>query len=242
MRSSKCVAGSILFLAIIAFSFTHAALAGPELSIEKEGEIDLGSTVAGQIKRGSFTVKNTGDSKLAITHYMATCSCLKITKSLTRDLQPGESGEFKFVFDTEGLAGKQARREVIIFSNAKTSPHRVTIKTKVNSRARYHVGPKKVAGEFAVLVDLRSSDSYAKSHVLGAINVPQNEFPSWVRSIPEDVTVYIYSEEGDISDEIAKSLNPKLPVRLKSLVGGYTQWKLSHPDYLTGKSEETGSD
>jgi len=163
---------------------------------------------------------------------MATCSCLEITKSISRDLAPGESGKFRFIFDTTGLGGKKSKKEVILFSNDPESPHRVTITTRVQKAAKYQTKSEEILDDFTVLVDLRSPDSFDSSHILGAINVPEERFKDWAINLPEDITVYVYSEEGNISDRLAERLNPELPVKLKSLIGGLVQWQLNYEGYL----------
>ncbi|MCF7890650.1 DUF1573 domain-containing protein [Candidatus Bipolaricaulota bacterium] len=236
MRSNKLSALIIFFLVFVGPGFSFGAVAGPELSPEKGGKIDLGITTEGQLKTSSFTVTNSGDARLTIEHYMTGCSCLEITSGASGSLSPGESGKYKFVFDTTGLGGKESKKEVIIFSNAPNSPHRITISTRVKPKASYQTSPEEIIDGFSLLVDVRSHEEFTRGHILGATNVPEEDFSDWVKTLPEGVIVYVYSQEGKISDRLIEEIDSELPVKLKSLVGGYLQWKIAHEGYL----EESG--
>ena len=238
MRVSKSLLLQTILLALIVAGLGLNALAAPKIVLEERGKINLGATIEGQLKQGSFTITNKGSSKLTINHYMVTCSCLKITSDFTGEIGPGESNRVEFVFDTEGLAGENAKKDVIIFSNAQNSPHRVSVITEVNPLKEFQIRPGEVLTGLTVLVDLRGHEKYVKNHILGAINVPGENFPAWVKSLPEDLTVYVYSEEGVISDDLASKLDSEVPVKIKSLVGGFLQWKTNHEDYLMGEESQ----
>ncbi len=223
---------TILFVMVFGLIFNPVVIAEPQLRPENEGNIDLGVTTEGQLKQGSFTITNTGDSTLIIEHYMVNCVCVEITSSPPEELGPGEAGEFKFVFDTSGLAGKKSEKQVILSSNAPDSPHTITISTRVEPKSSYQVDSRDFISSFSILVDVRSPEEFSKGHVLGAKNVPEEKFSKWAQSLPEDMTVYIYSQEGSKSDKLIEELDSELPIELKSLIGGYVQWKLGHENYI----------
>ena len=232
MKITRLSTVTITLLAIIILGSPSIVTAGPELSPENGGKIELGITTEGQLKYGALSITNTGDSELSINHYMTTCSCLKVTKAPDSTLQPGESADFVFVFDTEGLAGKLAKKDLLIFSNASDNPNRITVSTKVRKPASYQINPEEVLGGFNLIVDIRPPESFAEGHILGAINVPAGDFENWAKSLPPEITVYVYCKEGKASDELAKRLNPKFQFNLRSLVGGYLQWKNEHGSYV----------
>lgn len=232
IRTRRLVAVTITLLVVIILGSSSIAATGPELTPEEGGDIDLGVTTEGQLKYGSLSITNTGDSELSINHYMSTCSCLKVIKAPEGALQPGESADFEFVFDTEGLAGKVAKKDLLIFSNASDNPNRITVSTKVRKPASYQINAEKVFEGFTLIVDIRPPESFAGGHILGAINVPAGDFENWARSLPPEITVYVYCKEGKVSDELAKRLNPKFQFDLRSLVGGYLQWKREHESYV----------
>ncbi|MBS3789134.1 DUF1573 domain-containing protein [Candidatus Bipolaricaulota bacterium] len=237
MRYGKTPGKIIFVTVIIFFLFTFGATAEPELRPEKEGKIHLGMTTEGQLKAGSFTVTNTGDSRLMIEHYMVNCTCLEITSSSDENLDPGESGEYKFVFDTTGLGGKETEKEVIVFSNAPGSPHRIAISTQVRPKATYQTGSEEIIDGFSLLVDVRSPEQFKRGHIIGAKNVQKKDFSDWAKTLPEGIKLYVYSREGKISDRLVENLKSNLPLNLKSLVGGYLQWELAHESYLVENGE-----
>lgn len=50
----------------------------------------------------------------------------------------------------------------------------------------------KMASGEALLVDVRSGDSYEKGHAAGAVSIPENEIDARVDEIPRDVDVVFY--------------------------------------------------
>lgn len=232
MRQTKSSEMIILLTVLVTLGFVFGALAEPELSSENDGKINLGTTTEGQLKKGTFTVTNSGDSRLTIDHYMTNCSCVEITSGAPSNLDPGESGEFKFVFDTTGLGGKESKKEVILSTNAPESPHRISVSTQVKPKKTYQTESEEIIDGFALLVDVRSNEKYSRSHILGATNVPEEDFSDWIKNLPEGLKVYVYSQEGKISDRLVEKLDSEHPVKLKSLVGGYIQWELTHESYL----------
>lgn len=237
MRVSKLYATATFLIVVFVLGVVLGATAEPEFSPENDGKVDLGTTTEGQLKKGTFAITNSGDSRLKIEQYMVNCTCVELLSSPAGELEPGESLEFKFLFDTAGLGGKESEKEVILFTNAPNSPHRIKISTRVKPKASYQVNSEETLEEFSLLVDVRSPERFEKSHILGAKNVPEEDFLSWAETLPEGITVYIYSQGGEISDRLAGELNSKLQVDLKSLVGGYLQWKFAHERYLRGSEE-----
>jgi len=65
MRNIKLLFATLL---LITFGLVLNAQAKPELNPEREGKINLGTSTEGQLKRGSFKITNTGNSKLVISH------------------------------------------------------------------------------------------------------------------------------------------------------------------------------
>lgn len=207
--------------------------AGPELAFPIGQEVVLGNTTEGQLKIGDFTIKNVGDEVLKLKNYIITCGCVKLMERKTPTLPPGESFNLKFIFDTSGLAGKKARKSIIVFSNADNGPNRLYLTTDVNERMTYEVDSLEMTEEFEVLVDVRPPEAYGDSHIIGAINVPAVKFSDWLQKVPNGVTVYIYSENGKKSDEMVEKLQKDSKQELRSLIGGFVQWKLRHETYIT---------
>ncbi len=226
----------LLLFAMVVLSLSvinPPSTAGPELAFPGGQEIDLGKTTEGQLRIGGFTIKNVGDEELALKNYIITCGCLKLMKRKTPTLTPGESFNLKFIFDTSGLAGKKARKSIIVFSNADDAPNRLYVTTKVMGRKSYQVDPGEITEEFDIFVDVRPPEAYGAGHIIGAINVPAVKFADWLQKVPDGVTVYIYSENGRKSDELVENLQKDSRSELRSLIGGFVQWKHRHETYIT---------
>lgn len=79
-------------------------------------EYDFGTIVEGEIIDGAFIVTNKGKVDLVITAVKPSCGCT--TPDWTKDpIKPGEKGEIKFSFNSNGRVGKQ-NKSITITSNA----------------------------------------------------------------------------------------------------------------------------
>lgn len=224
---------SSLAVVFVALMFSNFLLtAGPELSFSEGQKVNLGNTTEGQLKIGGFTIKNVGDEELKLKNYIVTCSCLKLIERKTPTLAPGELINLKFVFDTSDLAGKKARKSIIVFSSSEGGPHRLYVTTEVSGRKSYQINFHEMTEGFDVLVDLRTPEAYSESHIMGAINVPATKFSNWLQTVPGGVTLNVYSENGRKSDEIVEDLQQSCKPKLRSLIGGFVQWKLRHETYI----------
>lgn len=223
-----------VLLALISGLFVANAptSAAPELAFPEGSQVDLGTTTEGQLLRGSFTMENVGNEELKIKNYIVTCGCLELIERKKPALPPGESFNLEFVFDTSDLAGKKAKKSIIVFSNAKNAPTRLYVSTKVRRRKGYQVDSHEITEEFDIFVDVRSPEAYAANHIIGAINVPVSEFSDWLQNLPDGVTLYLYSEHGEKSDRLVEKFGRSSNPELKSLIGGFVQWKLQHEDYV----------
>lgn len=79
------------------------------------------------------------------------------------------------------------------------------------------------ADEGSVIIDLRSSQEYAKDHVSGAVNIPRGRFfgepVGW-----KGRTLILYCERGALSMAVARELE-KRGYRTKSVVGGFRAYR-----------------
>lgn len=224
---------SSLAVVFVALMFSNFLLtAGPELSFSEGQKVNLGNTTEGQLKIGGFTIKNVGDEELKLKNYIVTCSCLKLIERKTPTLAPGELINLKFVFDTSDLAGKKAKKSIIVFSSSEGGPHRLYVTTEVSGRKSYQINFHEMTEGFDVLVDLRPPEAYNESHIIGAINVPATEFSDWLQTVLGGVILNVYSENGRKSGEIVEALQQSCKPKLRSLIGGFVQWKLRHETYI----------
>ncbi len=57
-----------------------------------------------------------------------------------------------------------------------------------------------------VLVDLRDSDSYDRSHIAGAVNIPEQELMERLWELPENKLIVLYCYHGPNSMRAARRL------------------------------------
>lgn len=85
--------------------------------------------------------------------------------------------------------------------------------------------------KYYVLIDLRSSASFAERHLAGAINMTESSAMSFAYGLPADVPVIVYSEDGVAGDRVAESLSSRgRPVT--SLLGGLAEWQKVEGNFL----------
>lgn len=87
------------------------------ISFEKEN-YDFGTIIQGEKVSYSYKFKNVGKSPLIITDATATCGCT-VPEVPKEPIKPGEEGEIKVVFDSNGKSGMQDK---IITVNSNAQP------------------------------------------------------------------------------------------------------------------------
>ncbi len=95
----RCALLSVLLLLFPAFCF-----AAPKLTPETLN-YDFGSVVQGETVEYSFRFQNSGDQVLEIGQVRTSCGCTAALLSARR-LAPGEIGELKVRFNSQGFRGK----------------------------------------------------------------------------------------------------------------------------------------
>jgi len=84
----------------------------------------------------------------------------------------------------------------------------------------------------AVFVDTRSEESYRQGHIVGAVNIPFEEFDPGVLenlSLPHDnpIVVYCDGSECQSSTNLAKHLAEEDYSDIRVFFGGWAEWKNS---------------
>jgi hypothetical protein len=79
-----------------------------ESAKERDATIDFGQVTEGDLVEGSFKVTNKGKVDLIITSAKATCGCT-VPEWPKEAINPGETGEIKFTFNSNGRLGKQSK-------------------------------------------------------------------------------------------------------------------------------------
>ncbi|SFS30086.1 DUF1573 domain-containing protein [Lutibacter maritimus] len=96
-------------------------------------EYDFGTIVEGEIIDGAFKVTNKGKTDLLITAVRPSCGCT--TPDWTKDpIKPGETGEIKFSFNSNGRVGKQ-HKSITITSNAEKITETVRLTGTVTAKS-----------------------------------------------------------------------------------------------------------
>ncbi|MBL0359203.1 MAG: DUF1573 domain-containing protein [Chitinophagaceae bacterium] len=80
---------------------------------------NFGTVEAGEKVTCSFKFKNTGEKALVIADAHASCGCT-VPEKPEKPIMPGEIGEIKVVFNTQGKSGHQ-EKGIVVNSNVKPS-------------------------------------------------------------------------------------------------------------------------
>lgn len=99
------------------------------------------------------------------------------------------------------------------------------------AKLQFEIGPIELAHlleekNSLLVVDVRDPDSYKKSHVKGAINIPYKAFPKRMSELPKDKTIvtYCYSIVCHLATKAALDLAHR-EYRVQELVGGFEEWE-----------------
>lgn len=89
----------------------------PVVSFDKETH-DFGTVNEGDVVQTSFIVTNTGKGDLVITNAKASCGCT-VPNWPKEAIAPGETGEIKVRFNTNGKPNKQSKSITLTTNTAK---------------------------------------------------------------------------------------------------------------------------
>lgn len=83
-------------------------------------EYDFGTILEGAVIDGVFKVTNKGKVDLIISKVQPSCGCT--TPDWTKDpIKPGETGEIKFSFNSNGRVGKQNKSITVVSNTEKVT-------------------------------------------------------------------------------------------------------------------------
>lgn len=94
-----------------------------------ESAFDFGQVKEGEVVEHAYSYTNTGTAPVILSQVSASCGCTTPSYTQTPVL-PGESGEIKVSFDSNGQVGKQ-QKIVTIVSNADNRVTTVQLKGEV---------------------------------------------------------------------------------------------------------------
>ncbi|MEH6627226.1 MAG: thiosulfate sulfurtransferase GlpE [Motiliproteus sp.] len=94
---------------------------------------------------------------------------------------------------------------------------------------------KSLIDQGAALVDIRDPDSYARSHIDGALHLDNHSLQEFVEQSDLDRPLLVYCYHGNSSQPAAQFLYEKGFDEVYSLDGGFEVWQQLYPETL--KSE-----
>jgi len=112
----------------------------PSIKFDKV-EHDFGSIESGTPVETVFKYTNTGKSMLVVSNIKSTCGCT-VPKNWTKEVAPGETGEFNVTFDGKGN-NKQVNKTITLTTNTESGKEAVKIKAFVEKDPN---APAKKAG------------------------------------------------------------------------------------------------
>ena len=177
-----------------------------------------------------FTLTNSGPNQVRITEIRTFAACVQSRSLNDAVIEPGESLRLDFVFESLGYGGISIDKPIEIHHNdLRNNPLKLYVKGKVTPLEEFQAPIGEVTYNYLVLLDIRSPEAYEKEHILGSINVPQRKLNSWAEKIkenlPDQVLIYVCSDEGIQSDEAVKELRKRGYKQYVSVVGGIKEWK-----------------
>ncbi|ARV14459.1 DUF1573 domain-containing protein [Polaribacter sp. SA4-12] len=95
---------------------------------------DFGTVNEGDIVETSFMVTNSGKTDLVITNAQATCGCT-IPVWPKAPIKPGETGEVKVKFNTNGKPNRQ-QKSITLTTNTESGREILTLKGSVTPKAK----------------------------------------------------------------------------------------------------------
>jgi len=210
---------------------TYKDQALPRLVV-KDGEIrDLGKIREGIKTSVTFTLINEGEADaLNISiHDLSKGGCTSV--SHVSQLAVNDSGKLNFIFETLGYGGKKETRKIKIrYNNPDLSPLTLSVTAEVLPTEAHQVPIGELYYNFFVLVDVRDEKSFRKGHIAGAINIPGEEVLFWASKLSKDFMIYLYSDNGEKSDVLAKKLRSNGFTEALSIIGGIEEWKRRYGD------------
>lgn len=122
----KRVLLSILLAGTIAF-----AEGTPRISFTEESH-DFGRLLQGKIVEYQFTFENRGTADLLIKEVTTSCGCTAALVS-SNVIRPGETGQIKVSYDSQGRAGKVSRTITVVSNDPVEPMKELTITATVDS-------------------------------------------------------------------------------------------------------------
>jgi rhodanese-related sulfurtransferase len=218
------MAHRIFVAALLAVGVLAVAVsAAPAVSAESD-TYNFGVALAGTLVTHRFVISNIGDQPLQNLRARSACGCTLTTLPVDT-LAPGESVGVEVTFDTAEYGGRSVTKQVYIESNDPVTPTLfLYLIGEVRVLPAYNVTITDMQYPFYILIDLRSPAAYAERHIVGAVNLPYEEFAASMLLLPAQGLLIVYDEDGTRGDEVAQMLIRNGYLYAKSLAGGFSMW------------------
>ena len=82
--------------------------------------------------------------------------------------------------------------------------------------------------ETAFIVDLRDSEQFQNGHITGSINIPFLNLSNRINEIPQDKSVILVCEMGNVSPNAGELLKKEGFKELLILKGGINEWRIQN--------------
>ncbi|MDD5434631.1 MAG: DUF1573 domain-containing protein [Nitrospira sp.] len=131
-----------LLVAFILCIFVYSAFAeGTPNIVFKEQAHDFGKVIQGKIVEYTFTFENRGTADLLISEVTTSCGCTAALVS-NNTLKPGETGQIKVSYDSQGRAGKVERKITVVSNDPVERSKELSISATVDPsmHASFNVG------------------------------------------------------------------------------------------------------
>ncbi len=227
-----------LILALLAVaSLGLVTLAAPKIASDTLS-YDFGTVLEGTVVSHTFVLTNSGDAPLTVSGVTTSCGCT--TAALAKStLAPGESVDLTVHFNSAHYQG-QVQKTVYVRSDDPATPQlTLSLSGTVTALQPYQISAGDLSDLFYLLIDLRSPDDYAASHLMGAINIPDAQLPDRLGQLPKESLIILYDQDGSLSDKAAQMMNSNGFPAAKSLAGGFAGWVSAYGDKYVVSSDKT---
>lgn len=184
----------------------------------------------------SFTLQNHSSEPVRITEVRTFAACVQSVPVKKKVIEPGESLELNYVFESLGYGGINVNKQIEIYFENKKEPLKLHVTGTVQPLRDFQAPVGEMSYNFFVLIDIRSRTSFTEAHIVGAIHVPADRMLTWFNQIKanlsDEVVIYLISEDGKASDKIADQLNQQGYQQFFSIVGGMREWKHQKGQHL----------
>lgn len=201
----------------------------PEIIVADGESRNMGEVKEGIKTNVVFTLKNIGNARATdiSVHDLSKGGCTAVSQ--ISELAAGDSAKLEFIFETLGYGGKEQLRQVKVrYNNPDLSPITLSVAADVLPTESHQVPIGELFYNFFVLFDVREEPQFREGHIVGAIHVPAGELVAWASQLPVTFMIYLYSDDGKLSDQYAKVLREKGYSRALSIVGGLAEWKTQY--------------